>query len=510
MNVFLYGPPGSGKSTLGRMLAARLGRPLVDVDAVVAARSGKSIAQVFREDGEPAFRRIEADVCRETAGKDGLVVALGAGALMDRATRAAVERRHLVVSLDARPETLLARLNGKSERPLLNKKPLEEALRLLLQERAGVYGSFTVRVGTDDGLGRAAENVASLLEKRVLQSSNPRIGHAIHLGYGLLEELLPLLEGLGLRQPFWLVTDENVARALEPGLPHDLPRIVVPPGERSKNLRQVGVICERLVDGGMDRSGTIVAVGGGVVSDLAGFAAATFMRGVRWAAVPTTLLAMIDASIGGKTGVDLQAGKNMIGAFHPPELIVADPLALGTLPEVERVSGMAEVVKHAIIGNTRLFERLEQQHVFGSLDDLENAMRVKTAIVDSDPFDRGEREVLNLGHTVGHAVESASGYSIRHGEAVSIGLVAEAIIAEEVGVAGTGLADRLSRLLASLGLPTSHQTASPERLRRALWADKKKTGKRLRFVLPSEVGRVLRGVEVPDEVLDGAIARLCG
>jgi 3-dehydroquinate synthase len=303
-----------------------------------------------------------------------------------------------------------------------------------------------------------------------------------------------------------LVTDENVAGCVADRIPGDIPRIVLPAGEAQKTPETIAGICERFVDFGLDRTGAVIALGGGVIGDLAGFAAAIFMRGVRWVDVPTTLLAMVDASIGGKTGANLQAGKNLIGAFHPPAVVVTDPLALATLPVVERVNGMAEVVKHAVIGDAALFNALGELRAFGSLRQIADTICVKIGIVETDPFERGERAKLNLGHTIGHAVEVVSNYTIRHGEAVAIGMAAEARLAERIGLADNGLATRIAGVLDRLALPTTYRESTPGQLRSAMAVDKKKAGARLRFALPARIGDVRDGIEVDEAPLMEVLA----
>jgi 3-dehydroquinate synthetase len=241
---------------------------------------------------------------------------------------------------------------------------------------------------------------------------------------------------------------------------------------------------------------------------MAGFAAATFMRGVRWVNVPTTLLAMVDASLGGKTGVDLPQGKNLVGAFHPPALVVSDPLLLHTLPTAERVSGLAEVVKNGVIDDPGLFEELERGSAFGSVEQVERAIRVKVRVVEADPFEADRRAALNLGHTIGHGVEAASGFALRHGEAVAIGLTAEARLAERLGLAEAGLAERIWRLLERLGLPTRCPGLDPAGIRAAMNSDKKMAGGRLKFALPRRLGEVVWGVEVDEAGLQAELQAL--
>jgi 3-dehydroquinate synthase len=261
------------------------------------------------------------------------------------------------------------------------------------------------------------------------------------------------------------------------------------------------------LEGGLERNGTVVALGGGVVGDLAGFAAATYLRGVSWVTLPTSLLAMVDASLGGKTGADLPQGKNLIGAFHAPQLVLTDPGSLDSLPQEELSSGMAEVIKAGIIGDPILFEMCSQgwQAIESNWNEIiRRAMAVKIRVIEADPYEGGLRAVLNLGHTIGHAVELVSNYDLRHGEAVSIGMVAEAKLAEEIGLAKQGLADQIADMCSHLGLPTE----IPEELSRmgileAMQVDKKRAAGVVRFSLPKQVGDVQTGIEITN--LDSVI-----
>jgi 3-dehydroquinate synthetase len=245
-------------------------------------------------------------------------------------------------------------------------------------------------------------------------------------------------------------------------------------------------------------------MGGGVVGDVAGFVAATFLRGVAWATVPTTVLAMADASLGGKVGVDLPEGKNLVGAFHPPRLVVADTATLDTLPPAEVVNGLAEVIKSAAIGDADLFARLERGEV-ALPDAIARAAAVKVGVVNSDPNERGERAVLNLGHTIGHGVEVASGFQLSHGQSVAIGLAAVARLAEALGMAEAGLAGRLEACLRRAGLPIRCPALAPAAIRAAMASDKKKAQGVLKFVLPRRIGEVAWGQVVPESALAGVL-----
>ncbi len=333
-------------------------------------------------------------------------------------------------------------------------------------------------------------------------------GYEVLIQSGGIDSLGELLQSHGLQNPI-IVTDVNVAKFHADHALESLRRsrykpnmLSVPAGESAKTLDTVSSLWRGFLEAGLDRKSTVVALGGGVVGDMAGFAAATFMRGVDWVAVPTTLLSMVDASLGGKTGFDLPEGKNLIGSFHSPCLVLADPQVLGTLPDVELRSGLAEVVKHGIVADPGLFDLCAGglKAVMNNLPEIiRRAMAVKIKIIEEDPFEKGSRAALNLGHTVGHAVESVSGYSLRHGEAVSIGMVAEAKLAEYSNIAGQGLTSQIAEVLSALGLPIYiPQGLSKEKLIHAMQFDKKKAGGSVRFALPVRIGSVQVNVEVKD------------
>jgi 3-dehydroquinate synthase len=305
------------------------------------------------------------------------------------------------------------------------------------------------------------------------------------------------------------VSDENVAgfygeqvlEALgEAGLQSSL--FAIEPGEQHKSMASVQAIWQAFLESGIERGSTILALGGGVVGDLAGFAAATYLRGVRWVIVPTSLLAMVDSSLGGKTGADLPQGKNLIGAFYPPKLVFADLKVLDTLPMKELRSGMAEVVKAGVVGDARLFELCSAgwETVNAHRDEIvKRAMAVKIQVIQEDPYEKGRRASMNLGHTVGHAVEHASGYRLSHGEAVAIGMVVEACLAEKLGLAEAGLKQRIQACLESLGLPVAIPSSlDRQKMLAAMQVDKKRSRGKVRFALPVNIGKVKTGVVLDD------------
>jgi 3-dehydroquinate synthase len=329
---------------------------------------------------------------------------------------------------------------------------------------------------------------------------------------GSLDDLGEKLQELGLKGPLAVVSDENVAALYAGRVSRSLATsgyssqlVVLPAGEQHKTVASLGRLWEAFLAAGLERGSTVVALGGGVVSDLAGFAAATFLRGLGWAIVPTSLLGMVDASLGGKTGADLPQGKNLVGAFHAPTLVLADPRLLDTLPQVEMRCGLAEAIKHAVIADAALFESCLRSwpHAQMDYDELvRRSMAVKIRVIQQDPLEKGQRAVLNFGHTIGHAVEAASGLQIRHGEAVSIGIVAETCLAEQIGLAEEGLADKIGNLLNAVGLPIEiPRTLECQALIAAIGVDKKRQGGKVRFSLPVRIGEVKYGVEIEEAVL---------
>jgi 3-dehydroquinate synthase len=329
-----------------------------------------------------------------------------------------------------------------------------------------------------------------------------------------LDALGEMMQARGLSGPVLIACDGNIvslyaerAAASLRNSGYSVTVAEVTPGEANKTMQTVGDLWQACLAGGVERSGTIVALGGGVTGDLTGFAASTYLRGVRWVAVPTTLLAMVDASLGGKTGADLPQGKNLVGAFHPPALVVADPNLLESLPEVELRNGLAEVVKHGILADPGLFDlcaRGWDALQTGSWFDLvRRAMAVKVGYIQADPYEQGVRAALNLGHTVGHALELVSDYTIRHGEAVAMGMVIETHLAEQMELAQAGLSHQIAMVLTGLGLPTKIPAKiDRSRLAPVMLRDKKKAGGQVHFALPVSIGQVQTGVAIDIDAID--------
>jgi 3-dehydroquinate synthase len=326
--------------------------------------------------------------------------------------------------------------------------------------------------------------------------------YPIHVGVGLLASGTALRSALPPGAVL-VVTDSNVAALHLPALLEALGEavvatVVLEPGEDNKDFAAWQRVIDGLIDAGISRDGGVVALGGGVVGDIAGFAAATYLRGVPVIQVPTTLLAQVDAAIGGKTAIDHPAGKNLVGAFHQPSAVVADTAVLATLDDRQYRSAIAEVIKHAIISDASFFAQLEQD-LDGLLDRdsaiqlavISRCCEIKAAIVADDEHEVGQRAWLNLGHSFAHAIESASGFTVLHGEAVSVGLVLAARLAMRLGRCSSALLERIAALLVRARLPTTvPEGLSPEDLIKRMAHDKKRDGSGLRLVLPEDIGRV--------------------
>jgi len=508
--IFLYGPSGSGKSTVGKIIAENLNLPFMDVDLEIETQSGMPIPEIFASEGESGFREREHQALKGVLIPGEKIVSLGGGALTIPKNRELAEAYGRVVMLNASPETLLGRLQDDSiERPLLTGDAADK-LRTLLERRGEHYASFPLQIDTE---GKTPAEIAWEIQVALGlfhikgMESRKHPAYDVRVQPGGIDHLGEMLQERGLRGPVAVVTDENVGVAYLSRVIASLTNsgfnahgVTIPAGEQHKTLETVSMLWEAFSSTKIERGSTIVALGGGVVGDMAGYAASAWVRGVAWVAVPTSLLAMVDASMGGKTGFDLPQGKNLVGAFHPPRLVLADAGVLTTLPDVEFTNGMAEVIKHGVIADPELLD------VCRNLPGLENlaglvsqAMAVKVKVIEEDPYEQDIRQALNLGHTVGHGVELVSGFRLRHGEAVAIGMVAEARMAEKISLADAGLADEIAEVLQAVGLPTEIPTdLDRDVIVAAMRRDKKKAGGIVRFALPTAIGDVRVGIEVED------------
>lgn len=525
-NIVLTGLMGTGKTTVGRLLAERLGRPFVDMDERLEAQAGKPIPRIFTEDGEDAFRQAEQALCVRLAETQGQVISTGGGALMDGPCRAAMLQNATVICLLADIDEIVRRVgkDAGDERPLLSVPDRREALERLWQARKAVYSQIPWQIDTSAAeVAEVAEQIAQIADMRSLAVHPPDEVYEIVIGRGLLKQTGNLIRRFGVpaESRVMVVTNDVVAplyaEAVEKALAgagYRSFRHVMKDGEEYKTLASLAEIYSACLEAGLGRRDTILALGGGVCGDVAGFAAASYMRGIRFIQVPTTLLAMVDSSVGGKTAVDLPEGKNLAGAFKQPAGVIIDPLVLGTLAGRELHAGMAEMIKHALIGDAGFFARLEEDPVedWWQGDDvgdwLARTLDVKIKIVDEDPFEHGRRALLNCGHTIGHGVESVSGYSLKHGEAVSIGLVAETLLAEHCGIARAGLEQRLEALLRRWQLPTRIPAYPAADIWRVMGFDKKKQDQTLRFALADAIGSAGIVDSIPPEAVQSVLSEM--
>ncbi|HSH03501.1 MAG TPA: 3-dehydroquinate synthase [Anaerolineae bacterium] len=333
--------------------------------------------------------------------------------------------------------------------------------------------------------------------------THPTGQYPVHIGPGLLHNLLELA---AINGPVAVITDNNVHPHYAHLIPDPICVLKIPAGEKHKNLRTIHKIYRDLLHYGFDRTGTIIALGGGVIGDMAGFAAATFMRGVPFVQCPTSLLAMVDASVGGKTGVDLEQGKNLVGAFKQPQAVIIDTDTLHTLPPLEFANGLAEIIKHGLLADPDLFHQLHASSQLTTPDQwpalINRAIAVKQDVVQEDPYEHGRRATLNLGHTFGHAIEQLSRYAIPHGQAVALGLVAAAHLAHTLGHTTLDLITQIEQTLTRHNLPTRiPQNLPAKSLIKAMGSDKKKSGNTLRFILPRTVGDCFITADVPTTTL---------
>jgi shikimate kinase/3-dehydroquinate synthase len=490
---------GAGKSTAARVAAAELGVEPLDSDREVERALGETIESYFDREGEAAFRAREEEVVLELLRRDDArVVALGGGALASERVREAL-RAHTVVHLQIGADEAWRRASGKG-RPLARDRDQFEQLK---RDREAVYESVAAAwlpPMPRDGVRRAMAALAALdsapAGTRLAWAAAASGEYPVFFGRGLI--------GSGFFHPTdgrrFALTDENVAtlgdvaRSLHDG------EFAIPAGEAEKTLARAEEVLRFLATSGATRDDVLVAVGGGVVGDLGGFCASVYQRGMRWVGIPTTVVAQVDSAYGGKTGVDLPEAKNYVGSYHHPAAVLTDPSVLETLPAEEAAAGYAEVVKTALIAGGPLWARVREG---GPVDDetIWRCLRTKLAIVAQDERDSGRRQVLNLGHTVGHAIEAATGYArYRHGEAVAIGLLAALRLSGR-----DALRAEVHGLLEARGLPVQFEGAAVEDVLEYLARDKKRAGGRVPLVLVEAPGAVTPGHEVGADELRAAI-----
>jgi 3-dehydroquinate synthase len=509
--VVLTGFMGTGKTTVGKLLADYLNYRFIDTDELIESRNKLSISDIFQELGEEAFREMERAIVKEIAELDGVVISTGGRLMLDPENVNALSRNSRVLCLVATPDEILTRVSEDQghTRPLLSVPNPKQRIVDLLQERKDKYRRFPQIITDEKKPIDIAKGLVEFINTspKSLTVENPQKSYEYIVGAGLLPFIRQLT---GIEGEVVIITDEIVNALYGPSCSSIGRVIQIPSGRQNKSLVIVQSLYDQLLDKGLDRSGTIISLGGSVVGDVAGYVAATYMRGVNFVQCPTSLIAMVDTSVGGKTSLDLPQGKNMIGVYKQPTKVIADVATLQTLPQVDFASGMAEVIKHGLIAESNLLQQVEQGYwaknwdrspsYIGELQRLvAQAIQVKINIVQADPFEQGQRSILNLGHTFAYAIEQVSNNAYRHGEAVSMGLVAAANLSARLGFCDNSLQKRIEDILKSVNLPTripSH--IAPDTLLQAMQHDKKKRAGQLRFILLRGIGQAFVSDEVPN------------
>ena len=570
--VVLIGFSATGKSVLAPYIADQLDWPVVDLDMEIERAAGRSIEQIFESEGETGFRERERQAVGVAARRDGAVIATGGGVWLDGENRTLLANGGFVVALEARVSTILARYaeteQGTTEvRPMLASADAERRVETLKAARQPFYALSDLTVHTDEiTIGEAVEEVVEAVRRRsagVLASDarlremqigpgieppaivdyGPDVGcvvdagsarYPVYCAWGLLERSGDILDRLGLRGRVFVIADQAIIKshgAVVLESLHEADRGVesyaVPSGEASKSLPSLEALYEWLSSHRAERRDIIFALGGGVTTDLAGTAAATYLRGMPLVHAPTTVLGMVDAAIGGKVAIDLPSGKNLVGAFYQPRAVIADVATLTTLPPRELRSGFAEVIKHGFIRDEPMLDLLEEGadallDPGAALVDksrrqllveiITRNQAIKAAVVSADERESDIRAILNYGHTLGHAIEAVTGYSaVLHGEAVGMGMVAVAEIGCSLGLIDEAVVARHRRLLERFGLPTQ----SPPGLGRsdileAMSRDKKVVSGKQRWVLLDGVGNPVVRDDVPADVVSDAIDAVVG
>jgi shikimate kinase/3-dehydroquinate synthase len=529
-NVFLVGLMGAGKTTIGRILARKLGKRFIDSDHEIEARTGASIPWIFEIEGEESFRRREAEVIRDLCNEDGIVLATGGGAVLDAGTRQILQQRGTVIYLRANVNSIMVRVSHDKNRPLLQTADPRRRIEELMAQREPLYREVAALV-VDTGRPNVQSMVQTILEqldgleakrRQHVPASAPSMtnpqsspqssltltvdlgerSYPIVIGADLLSDPALLARHIQGRQVA-IVTNTTVAplylaRVAAPlrAAGREVIEIILPDGEQYKTQASLMQVFDALLANKCDRKTTLVALGGGVIGDLTGYAAASYMRGVPFVQLPTTLLAQVDSSVGGKTGINHPLGKNMIGAFYQPRAVLADTATLATLPARELSAGLAEVIKHGAIIDAAFFNWIEQNIGLLMARDqaclahaIARSCEIKSEVVRQDEREGGLRAILNFGHTFGHAIEAGLGYgSWLHGEAVGCGMVMAADLSCRLGMVDQATVARMRALVAAAGLPTVAPDLGAERWLELMEVDKKNEGGAIKFILMKPLG----------------------
>ncbi len=506
--IFLTGFMGSGKTQVGKALAERLKAPFTDLDAEIGSQAGTTIPEIFRCAGEDAFRFLEHKTLLDVASRDDWsVVATGGGLPVMPVNRRIMKACGCIVHLRASFDTIRSRIPEDPSRPLWNSRA-----QALFQSRIPAYEDADLIVDTDGlTIEQTADEIAGRLGilPQPLGFILPDNPYPVYIGKGIFSRIVPLLRRHCDPEGLFVLADENVATHHEPLIRMALDKIqhsimTVPSGEDSKSSSFLDKVLSEMFFRRVNRQWACLALGGGVTGDLAGFASSIYMRGIPVIQAPTTLLAQVDSALGGKTAVNNEFGKNLVGTFHQPLLVLSDTDFLATLDEAQSRSAMAEVIKYGVIMDAPLFEYLEAGPPFDNEKIVRMCSRDKAAIVERDEREGGLRRVLNFGHTLGHALEKDSGYTLPHGTAVAAGMLFASWLSREKGLLPGRDYGRIKDLITSRGIiPVGLTLPLPQDVALEIALDKKGQGRGIHFVLTPSIGDVSVQKLTELEVLEG-------
>jgi len=524
-SIVLVGLMGAGKTSIGKRLAVKLGLPFYDADHEIERAAGITIAEIFARHGESHFRAGEKRVIQRLLNQGPIVLAPGGGAFIDPETRALIRNQAISIWLHCPLPILVNRVRGRTHRPLLNSGDPAEILRSLSAERNPIYAEADIVIfGSEDPPEVTVQTIIDALSTHVpmkqVKVQLSQTGYNVLIGANLLTRAGALMTSSIPQKRCCIITDETVAGLHLPVLEQSLSdagisydTIIVRPGEASKGFETWTSLVEELLARKVDRHTAVVALGGGVVGDLAGFAAAVTLRGLPFVQIPTTLLAQVDSSVGGKTGINSRHGKNLIGAFHQPRLVLADIGVLASLPTRERLAGYAEIVKAGLIADRNLYEWCESNaepllegNAKTLAEAIERAVEFKANVVGSDEREEkasNGRALLNLGHTFAHALEAETGYGgdLLHGEAVAIGIVLAMELSVLLGFCTREDTDRVAKHLAAVTLPIRIPNLRIENLLAHMKQDKKMRDGKLTFVLMRGIGQAFTFGDVSEDAV---------
>lgn len=544
-NIILVGMMGAGKTTIGKALSVLLNKDFVDSDHEIQDRTGVKIPVIFEIEGEAGFRKRESEVLADLVKKRNMILATGGGAVLSRENREALRQNGVVIYLRASVNDLYRRTRHDKNRPLLQTKNLLERLNELHAQRDAYYRE-TAHIIMDSGKQGVRFLIQKLIHKLTsfdfqefnrnhhqnnmqtitvdFATVSEKRSYPIYIGYGILNQIDLVLSHIP-QMRVAIISNETVAPLYLGELTAALAKkniavipIILPDGEVHKNWQTLNVIFDALLKNHCERNTTIIALGGGVIGDLTGFAASTYLRGVPFIQIPTSLLAQVDSSVGGKTGINHTLGKNMIGAFYQPRMVLTDSATLNTLPDRELYAGLAEVIKYGLIRDPEFFDWLERNmHRLIARDPeilnqaIQRSCENKAEIVAADEKERGVRALLNLGHTFGHAIENGMGYGVwLHGEAVAAGIVMAAELSLRMKLINDADVERIRNLFLQAKLPVIAPNMPPEKYLELMALDKKVESGKTRFILLNRIGEAVMRADISSSVLKETISVCTG